>query len=253
MTAWLSHGVGQNSMALTVLLCRGALPEFGEWQAIFSDTGDEKDETYAYLDGVLRPYLRRHGKELVVVRDKESVLERWERLGVVGSRILRTCTSHAKIRPIERYLAEHWTSGDVQLIGIDAGESHRARPDHPETKFPKRYPLVELGIGRRGCKEIIKSAGLCLPLKSGCWHCPFARKREVIDLAKNQPDKFQRIVELEAASIELHPPDAGKVRAQWSERPAAEWREIARREQEQGRLFDLGGDPEDLPCGCYDG
>jgi hypothetical protein len=253
MTYWLSYGGGVNSTALAILLCEGALPELAPWRPIFADTGDEKDETYAYIEGVFRPYLARHGHELIVVRDKESVLGRWERLGVVGSRVLRTCTSHAKIRPIEACLARLGNLSDVQLIGIDYGESHRARPSLPTDPYPKRYPLVELGIDRRGCAAIIRGTGLCLPVKSGCWHCPFMRKREVLELAKARPDRFLRIVELEEASIETHPVDPGKVRAQWAERPAAEWLALARREQEQAVLFDLGSDPEDAACGCYDG
>lgn len=250
---WLSYGGGVNSTALAVLLCEGALPEFDPWEAIFADTGDEKDETYAFIEHQFKPYLARHGKTMHVCHDKESVLERWERLGVVGSRVLRTCTSHAKIRPISAYIRAHDES-PIQLIGIDADESHRARPASEEHRdIPKLYPLVTMGIGRAACKEIIRRAGLCVPAKSGCWHCPFMRKREVLDLAKNRPDRFARIVELEDASAEIHPVEPGKVRAQWSERPAREWRKIAESEKRQGTLIDLGSDPEDAACGCYDG
>ncbi len=251
---WLSYGGGVNSTALAILLCEGAIPEFDPWEAIFADTGDEKDETYLYIDHQFSPYLARHGKELHVCRDRESVLERWERLGVVGSRVLRTCTSHAKIRPITKYIREHDAS-PIQLLGIDAGESHRAKPAREEYRdIPKRYPLIELGIDRKDCAAIIRRAGLCLPVKSGCWHCPFIRKRETLDLCRDRPDRVERIVELEEASAEIHPVPPGGVRAQWAERPAREWLMLARAEREQGRLpIDMGSDPEDAPCGCYDG
>jgi 3'-phosphoadenosine 5'-phosphosulfate sulfotransferase (PAPS reductase)/FAD synthetase len=251
---WLSYGGGVNSTALAILLCEGALPEFAPWEVIFADTGDEKDETYAYIEHQFKPYLARFGKTLRVCRDRESVLERWERLGVVGSRVLRTCTSHAKIRPISKYIREH-DDDPMQLIGIDAGESHRVKPNREEFRdIPKVYPLVEAGINRRGCEAIIRAVGLCVPIKSGCWHCPFMRKRETLDLAKNRPDRLLRIIELEEASAEMHPVEPGRVRAQWGERPAREWLMLARAEQEQGRLpIDLGSDPDDAACGCYDG
>jgi 3'-phosphoadenosine 5'-phosphosulfate sulfotransferase (PAPS reductase)/FAD synthetase len=253
---WLSYGGGVNSTALAILLCEGALPELTPWETIFADTGDEKDETYAYIEHQFRPYLARHGQTLHVCRDRESVLERWERLGVVGSRVHRTCTWHAKIYPIVEHIRRHGGLWDVQLIGIDAGEAHRARnrPLRTDDPFAKRYPLIEAGINRKGCAAIIRAAGLCVPAKSGCWHCPFMRKRETLDLAKNHPDRMLRIVELEEASMEIRPVEPGKVRAQWAERPAREWLMLAKAEQEQGRLpIDLGSDPDDSACGCYDG
>ena len=39
-TYWFSHGAGQNSMALTVLLMEGALRTL---RIVLADTGDEKD------------------------------------------------------------------------------------------------------------------------------------------------------------------------------------------------------------------
>jgi 3'-phosphoadenosine 5'-phosphosulfate sulfotransferase (PAPS reductase)/FAD synthetase len=242
---WLSYGGGVNSTALAVLLCEGALPEFAPWEAIFADTGDEKDETYAYIEHQFRPYLARHGKGLHVCRDRESVLERWERHGITGSRIIRSCTDHAKIRPMKAY-RDGVDADAISLVGIDADEPGRARP-----RDRARYPLVEAGIGRAACRAIIARAGLCVPAKSGCWHCPFARRREVLDLARDHPERFARIAELEDVANELHP---GAPRTQWGERPATEWAALARAEREQGRLpIDLGSDPDDMPCGCYDG
>jgi 3'-phosphoadenosine 5'-phosphosulfate sulfotransferase (PAPS reductase)/FAD synthetase len=250
---WLSYGGGVNSTALAILLCEGKLPALAPWEAIFADTGDEKDETYAFIDGQFKPYLAGHGKRLHVCRDKESVLERWERLGVVGSRVLRTCTSHAKSRPITAYIRAR-DEDPTQIIGIDAGESHRARPVLDETRdIAKLYPLVGLGVGRAQCRDIIRQAGLCVPVKSGCWHCPFLRKREVLDLARDHVERFARIIELEDQSLDLRPLDPGKVRAQWHERPARRWAAMAREESRQGRLMELGSDPDDAACGCYDG
>lgn len=251
---WLSYGGGVNSTALAVLLIEDRVPGIDGWQCVFADTGDEKAATYAYIAKQFRPYLARHKRILHVCSDKESVLERWERLSIVGSRILRSCTSHAKIRPITKYICDR-DKFPMQLIGIDADEPGRAKPSKEEFKdIPKRYPLIEMGIGREACAQIVLGAGLCLPPKSACWHCPFARKREVLDLCHDHPDLVERIAELEEASMDLHPTEPGKVRAQWGERPARSWLALAKAEREQGRLpIDLGSDPDDAPCGCYDG
>ena len=92
MTYWLSYGGGVNSTALAVLLVRGQLPQYMPWRIVFSDTGEEKLETYSYIRDSFEPWLARHGKTLEVVRPSESVLARWERLKVTGSRIIRSCT-----------------------------------------------------------------------------------------------------------------------------------------------------------------
>lgn len=280
-TFWLSYGGGVNSTVLAILLCEGKLPQYQPWEAIFSDTHDEKPKTYEYVEKIFVPYLSRFGKVLYQVRPKEGVLQRWERLRVTGSRILRACSSIAKIEPIEKYL-EGQGGKICQLIGIDADQPHRARPPHPQDKFEKRYPLVDLDIDRAGCEEIIRNAGLPIPPKSGCWPCPFMRVDEVMDLAIFEPEKFTRISQLEKMATETHGPvpiyqlrwvgvdsEGGDIheevivgreaRTQWGNRPAEYWMERAKKREEVRRIqrtqiemFDSDSEPQ-MPCGCYDG
>lgn len=233
---WLSYGGGVNSTALAVLLVNGHLPQYEPFRVTFSDTKTEKPETYAYIRDHFGPWFEARGHKLETVYPKEGVLERWERLKVTGSRILRTCTDLGKIRPLETHYKEN--GGGIQLIGIDAGEPHRAVP-----RPGKVYPLVDLDIDREGCVDIIKSAGLPVPAKSGCWCCPFMRVGEVIRLAKEDACKFDRIERLELAAFERN----GNYLWQWGDRPASYWRERAK----QGDLFIQDRDPE-IPCGCYD-
>ncbi|GKS96763.1 hypothetical protein [Acidovorax sp. SUPP2825] len=236
---WLSYGGGVNSTALAVLLARGALPQYAGWRVVFSDTGDERPETYDYIERHFGPWLASVGKVLEVVKPKETVLERWERLRVTGSRTLRGCTVEGKINPIKRYVEAQ--GGGVQLIGVDAGEAHR---------MPGRVrPLVDLDVDREGCESIIKAEGLPSPGKSGCWHCPFARVQEVVDLARLRPEKFARIKRLEKVATETHGPQPdGGPRTQWGDRPAEYWEQRAR----QGDLLDEFRAVE-MPCGCFDG
>lgn len=234
---WLSYGGGVNSTALAILIVSGKLPQYAGARFIFSDTGEEKPQTYAYIREHFAPYLERNGRVLEVVKPAETVLERWERLRVTGSRLLRGCTVEGKIQPIKRYVQEN--GGGVQLIGIDAGESHRM-PDRVR-------PLVDLDIDRDGCEEIIRGAGLPSPGKSGCWCCPFLRVEEIISLAKNEPCKFQRIVRLERVATETHGPQPdGSGRNHWGDRPASYWEMRA----SQGDLFSEGREV-DQPCECF--
>lgn len=258
-TYWLSYGGGVNSTALAVLLCEGKLPQYEPFKLIFSDTGNEKDETYAYIRDVFEPYIAKHGHSLIRVRPALSVLEYWQSYSMVGSRVIRSCTDKAKIKPIGAYLDAHASPDDASVIGIDAGEPHRAK-QHPKDTRPKVFPLVELDVDRVGCEAIIRAAGLPVPPKSGCWMCPFMRVSEVRALYHEQPERFAAIGRLEQRSLEAHPiPEhdlaAGKVRAQWGDRPVSEWIARFKAEDAQGKLFTMAGDRafDEIPCGCFDG
>lgn len=184
---WLSYGGGVNSTALAVLLATGKLPQYSPWRIVFADTGEERPGTYRYIDDYFRPWLLMQGKVLEIVKPPETVLERWERTKITGNTVNRSCTAHAKIRPLERYIKAN--GGGSTMVGIDSGESKRA--------LNRIRPLVDLGIDRAGCKSIILAEGLPVPEKSGCWCCPFLKVKEVLNIVKNEPEKFARIAELE--------------------------------------------------------
>ena len=68
---WLSYGAGVNSTALLVALIEKKV-DAHPFRVVFSDTQDERDETYAYLYGHAMPYARKHG---VTVRVVEYALD----------------------------------------------------------------------------------------------------------------------------------------------------------------------------------
>jgi hypothetical protein len=213
---WLSFGGGVNSVALAILLAAGRLPKYEPWRIIFADTGEEQDHTYEFIEKYFSSWLATQGHTFEIVRDKETVLERWERFSVTGSRQYRACTQYAKTNPIKRYIKEN--GGGMSLIGIDAGEAHRAIE-----RSGNIYPLVELGIDRKSCEKIIEEAGLPSPGKSGCWHCPFMQVKKILNLARHYPSRFDRIERLEqAATLKT-----GKIRYQWGNKQCTYWRERA--------------------------
>lgn len=188
MTTILSYGGGVNSSAIIALARIGELtmPDY----IVFSDTGAEYPETYTYIE-----YLQReHNVPITIIEKphKEGTLIQYcQNRNFIPSRMYRWCTDHFKIQPLRRFAQT--LGGEYQMIlGIDAGEEHRAK------KFKHHaYPLLELGIDRKQCKEILKKSGFGVPRKSGCFICPYQRKSDFINLRKNHPDLWEIAVELE--------------------------------------------------------
>lgn len=191
----LSYGCGVNTAALMILLLKEGMP-FDE--AVFADTGGELPETYEYL-AVSRAYLERHGKPLTIVRSRAGTLyDTCVRRTVIPSQIWRWSTRDYKIRPIHRY----YRSLGVPIheyLGIAYDEVERMKKS-TEPYITSHFPLVDRRITREGCMSIIKRAGLPVPVKSGCFFCPFnniARWKEIHD---SHPELYAKAVSLEEGS-----------------------------------------------------
>jgi hypothetical protein len=100
----------------------------------------------------------------------------------------------------------------VKAIGLDAGEGQRVRW---QTSLPLAgeklsrdqrldrdyfaywYPLFDWGYDRHRCIEVIRSAGLPVPIKSACFYCPASKKHEILWLREHHPDLLQRALNIE--------------------------------------------------------
>lgn len=72
-----------------------------------------------------------------------------------------------------------------------------------EKGFEHRYPLIEREVSRKKCVEIIKSHGLPVPIKSGCFFCPHQDHHSWKRLRRNHSDLFCRALQLEKRSLEV--------------------------------------------------
>ena len=192
MKTILSFGAGVNSTAILALslLKRIPKPDY----IVFSDTGAEYPRTYEYLDylewrGIKITYLRGGSKGM-------TLIDYCKMKKFIPSRTKRWCTDYWKIRPMKKF-ANSLNDNYKMLIGIDAGESHRAK----NFKKEQYSPLLEMGITRNGCVELIKEARLNIPEKSGCFICPFQPKREWVYLKKYHPELWRIAVNLERKSM----------------------------------------------------
>ena len=197
MRKYLSFGGGVNSVALYLYL----VEQGEEFEAVFVHHGTDWPETYDYVAG-FQWWLKREGLRPITILRPEysgfSVLFDfcWENR-MVPIIYHRWCTSRFKVEVLHKYTKPPaW-----ELIGIDAGESRRAKIQN-RGGLESRYPLIEADIDRQGCVGIIKRHGLPVPMKSGCWICPFQRKSQWRELRRTHPCLFQRAVDLEQRNID---------------------------------------------------
>jgi hypothetical protein len=193
---YLSFGGGVNSVALYLLM-----KDLGmDFEALFVNHGGDWPETYQYTDyfigtgrpvTVLKPSVRSRSGEVF-----DNIVEYFEHLSVLPSKNPKRkyCTQKFK----SYVLDQHQETPCFVHIGYAADEAHRAKISSNGGR-EYRWLLVEHGIDRQGCIDLIKRHGLKVPPKSGCYICPYQGVSEYRKLRKEHPDLFCRAHKLEEA------------------------------------------------------
>lgn len=196
-------GAGVQTTALLIKFWRRYVGSY----VIFADTGDEHKETYEYIEKYLKPFCLDHGVrwKTVKIKSGESLMEYSMRRKITPIKARRWCTADFKIKPIQMFIrscgAVNYNPA-ISDIGISMDESHRVNYNQPyNPKYIKVcYPLIDAKMTRDDCKDVIKMHGWPLPRKSGCDFCPFAKKKEFVELYKTQPERFAQIRKMEEQS-----------------------------------------------------
>lgn len=197
MRAYLSFGGGVNSVALYLLLLeQGKQPGDAEngFEAVFVDHGGDWPETYEYLEFFRSKY------PVTVIHpcvEGETTLQGYiHKHNLVPSFMNRWCTDKFKRRVVNKYVAAPcW-----MLLGIDDGESHRARMSSAKG-IEARWPLIEAELDRQGCIDLIKRHGISVPMKSGCFFCPNQSPLQFKALRRKHPCLFAEALEMERANM----------------------------------------------------
>ena len=170
---------------------------------IFADTGDEKKETYWYIENYLKPFCKEKGIRWVTVKHKHgfSLMEWCLKRKILPIRSRRWCTQDFKIKPINRFIKSLGATKKNPIytdIGISLDESHRANFTVTKPLYVRQsYPLLDHKITRRECYEIIKQHGFPIPVKSGCDFCPYTKRKDMRKLHAEDPERFHDIVKME--------------------------------------------------------
>src|SRR2546428_1421345 len=164
----LSYGGGVNTTALMLLLVRRKMPLD---EAVFADTGAELPETYRNIR-LARRYLAKRDIPLKVVKSNNGTLfDTCKKRRVIPSQLWRWSTRDYKITPIRAYYRS-LNSHIYEYLGIayDEVERMKASSDPNVTSY---FPLIDEKMTREDCIRMIRSEGLRVPVKSGCYFCPF--------------------------------------------------------------------------------
>jgi hypothetical protein len=158
---------------------------------------------------------------------------------MVPSFMFRWCTDKFKVRELHKYCQ----SPAFMLLGIDTGESKRAKLSISKG-FENRFPLIEAGRNREGCKRIIESFGLPIPMKSGCFICPYQRPDQWKQLRTIHTDLFCKAEQLEKRNMDYRK-SIGKKPLFLNQSPQAPLSAIVN--EKQSKLWEADEYP---PCNC---
>jgi hypothetical protein len=112
----------------------------------------------------------------------------------------RSCTADFKIAVVGKWLKAHGATADTPAtvaIGFSTDEAHRANRKRAQPYERPVFPLLELGLSRQDCINVIRRAGLPVPPKSACFFCPFHRPTEWQEMRRTDPELFDRAQLLE--------------------------------------------------------
>lgn len=198
----LSFGAGTQSTAMLILAAEGVLkkPEL----VMFADTGSETAQTYAHVQNWAKPFCNQHQIPFEVVRSSHGSLHehylKKRNIPMIG---IAKCTMDFKITPIRKRLREivGKKNGKVLVhawLGITMDEEKRRQPGDVkwvENVFPF---LDELKMTRRDCISLLADRGVDVG-KSGCWLCPYQKKRSWLALKTEHPELFDFAASMEEA------------------------------------------------------
>lgn len=204
MGKYISFSGGVESTTMCLLYGKGAT-------AIWCDTGSEHTLMYDRINYVERMLLAHHKGDFKLVRIRANVTVGEQQVNSLTDYIIarkfmpsvqqRFCTRLFKIQPIDGFLSRQ---GDCELmIGLNADEANSRTGNHglqPNVNYS--YPLVDAGMDRDDCIELLEYYGLMPNFppymdRGGCKFCPFKSKKEYAAMVHFAPNEIEEVMHLE--------------------------------------------------------
>jgi len=172
------------------------LDEKWDFESVYVDHGCDWPETREYV-----VMLHRMGYKITIIKPKvegfSNLYEYCWHYKIIPSRRQRWCTHKFKVKILNNY----FKTPCFTCIGFSTDEAHRAKLSYRDGQ-ELRFPLLEYEMNRYNCEQYILKKGLPLPMRSGCWFCPFQRIDQWKLLRKKHPDLFCKAKTLEDREIE---------------------------------------------------
>lgn len=225
----LSLGAGVQSSCMAMMCKHGELEM--PVAAVFADTGDESDATYAYLNWleVTLPFPVIRAKNTIKVSDDDdgkpikqemSLSEHVFKSIDEGTRVskpplftkgvsnrsegllTRDCTKDFKVaviqREVRKLMKKHDKKHVFQWIGISLDESIRMKPSRVNYSTHEWPLIMEKRMTRHDCLNWMRSHGYPEPPRSACVYCPHHDNSEWRRIRDEEPESWQRAVEFDA-------------------------------------------------------
>jgi len=203
----LSNGYGKDSVT-EIALNHSYYDEI-----VFSDTGSEQPETYAYIDylSTKLPSVARNKIRIVHSR-YGNIYDYYFNKKAQPIPARRDCTGKFKVEPIKQVLTKVYGINPMQWkqnvikeengkkiynykiemnIGINYSEPDRMNGGGV-WYMKNRYPLVDKKVEKKDEKGILEALGYVVPVKSGCFFCPYGTQPYWIGLKRDHPDLYEK-------------------------------------------------------------
>lgn len=223
---------------------------------LFADTGGEKPETYMWLHEFHVWLKENHNLEIKITQavNREGEPITLEQYSLKANQLpslaygFKSCSQKHKVAPCDKYIRKHVKVPEgykaVRFVGYDLDESHRYEKAKIEyNTHICQFPLIEWGLDRQGCEDLIKSHGFEPPIKSACFFCPASKKHEIEWLADNHPALFKRACKMEENAELTSVKGFGRNYS---------WSEYIKFKKQQPSLLDHFTDTVLEPCECVD-
>ena len=206
----LSLGAGVQSSALALLAEHGDIEPVDF--AVFADTGDEPDSVYDWLEELSKMvsypvyWTQSHYGKLSdnLLKDDFSQIPAFT-LNDKGdpAKGRRQCTKYWKIRPVNKEIRRRTGTfrkklpeNHFQVLkGISVDEALRAKDDR-ERSNQAVFPLLDAGISRDQCRQIVEEKTGQTPPRSACYYCPYKSKDEWEEISETK--HWEHILEIDS-------------------------------------------------------
>ena len=203
----LSNGYGKDSV--TEIALNHAYYD----EIVFSDTGSEQPETYAYIKylSTKLPIVARN--KIRIVHSRYGIIYDYyynKKIQPIPAR--RDCTGKFKVEPMKQVLTKVYGINPMgfkrEIIEVKDGVriyDHKiemsiginySEPDRMNGGgvwyMKNRYPLVEKKVEKKDEKGILEALGYIVPVKSGCFFCPYGTQPYWKGLKRDHPELYEK-------------------------------------------------------------